>query len=75
VGLSCLWLAWNTLVGPEDYCCGVLEVGLGVVLVPEVGLPEVGVPTGVDVLLAGWPIPAPLPALPPLMVCMSEIGS
>ena len=34
---------------------------------------------GEDVLPPGWPVPLPgrplLPALPPLMVCMSEIGS
>jgi hypothetical protein len=68
------WLGLNALVGPGDYCWGALGVGLGVVGVvgPEVGPPKVGEPTGEDVLLAGWPMP---PALPPLMVCMSEIGS
>ena len=59
--------------GWTGYCWG-LGLGLGVVGVvgPEVGLPKVGLPTGVEVLLAGWPMP---PALPPLMVCMSEMGS
>ena len=38
----------------------------------EVGLFVVGVPTGVVVLLAGWPM---APALPPLRVFASEMGS
>jgi len=59
------------------YCGGVVgfELGLVVGLVvagPEVGPPKVGLPTGVVVLLAGWPRP---PALPPLTVGMSEMGS
>ena len=58
-----------------DYCWVAFGLGLGLGLV--VGGPEVGPPngeerTGVDVLLAGWPTP---PALPPVAVCMSEIGS
>jgi hypothetical protein len=40
--------------------------------VPVLGLPNVGLPTGLDVLLAGWPM---APAFPPLMVGMSEMGS
>jgi hypothetical protein len=57
-----------------SYCWGVLEpgLGLGVVVGPEVGLPGVGLLPGVEVLLPGRPLP---PALPPLTVCMSEIGS
>jgi hypothetical protein len=40
--------------------------------VPGLELPNVELPTGFDVLLAGWPM---APVLPPLMVCMSERGS
>jgi len=69
------WLTMNARGERMGYCCWEvfeLGLGLGVVVVPEVGLPKVGLPTGVDVLLAGWPM---LPALPPLMVGASEMGS
>ena len=69
------WLSLAAKGVRIGYCGEGLGLGLGLgveVVDPEVGLPGLGLPTGVDVLLAGWPIP---PALPPLMVCMSEIGS
>jgi hypothetical protein len=39
---------------------------------PNEELPKAEEPTGVEVLLAGWPM---APVFPPLMVCMSEMGS
>jgi hypothetical protein len=58
----------------RDYCWGVVEVvledgeeGLELELLVELELP-----TGLEVLLAGWPT---RPVLPPLMVCISESGS
>jgi hypothetical protein len=41
-------------------------------VVVDVPVPKVGVPTCVEVLLAGWPM---VPALPPPMVFISEMGS
>jgi len=43
------------------------EEGLELELIVELELP-----TGLEVLLAGWPT---VPVLPPLMVCISESGS
>jgi len=59
------------------YCWGVVGLGLGLglgggVVGPGVEPPKGDEPTGEDVLPAGWPMP---PALPPRMVCMSEMGS
>ena len=48
-----------------------LELVLVLLFEPKV-LAKGEVPTGVVVLLAGWPMPAPLP---PLMVFISEMGS
>ncbi len=44
-----------------DYCCEVGVVDAGVVELE----PKVGVPTGVDVLLAGWPT---VQVLPPCII-------
>ena len=59
---------------PSGYCWGeVVEEGEeGLEVEPDVGLPKLELPTGLDVLLAGWPT---VPVLPPLMVCISESGS
>ena len=63
----------------RSYCGAGVSGGIGLGLVgfepvPLVPEPkdEVGAPTGVVVLLAGWPI---WPVLPPPTVCMSESGS
>jgi hypothetical protein len=67
------WLPLAAQGGRIGYCGEGLGLGLGVLVGgPEDGPPKGEEPTGEDVLLAGWPTP---PALPPLMVCMSEIGS
>ena len=69
------WLTLSAQGGWLGYCWGALGLGLGLgvgAAVPGVGLPGVGLLPGVEVLLPGRPLP---PALPPLTVCMSEIGS
>lgn len=70
------WLRLSAQGVWMGYCCGccwgagVFEVGAEV---PEPeDEPKVELPTGVVVLLAGWPMP---PVLPPLMVFVSEMGS
>ncbi len=59
---------------PSGYGWGVVveEGEEGLEVEPDVGLPKLEPPTGLEALLAGWPI---VPVLPPLTVCISESGS
>jgi hypothetical protein len=59
---------------PSGYCWGVVveEGEEGLEVGPDVGLAGFELPTGLEVLLAGWPT---VPVLPPLKVCISESGS